>query len=124
MKHLAIIQSEFVKLSVDFSSDEAMIEYLKRHPKSDRRKHKVIKEQQINPSDYWGRDKNELKFLTDHDARLALNSLNENKDTKDLVKRKENNSKVLYLTNDATRRKALEHLLSKKLHQMLIKQKE
>jgi hypothetical protein len=42
MKHDALISSEFCKTALDFSSEKEMHEYLKRHPKANRQKHRIV----------------------------------------------------------------------------------
>ena len=43
MKHLAKIQTEFVKQSALFTSQESLDAYLKKHPEANRSNHRVIK---------------------------------------------------------------------------------
>ena len=112
MKHLAKIQNEFLKQAAvwDDLSIDAQREYLKRHPKSKRR---VTGKADM---EVWGRDKGMLRFITDGDARKAVDVLK----SKGIdVERKPNDSKKLKFVNDFERRKALDLIYNTNLYKML-----
>jgi hypothetical protein len=68
MKHLAKIQAEFLKQAALFPSQEALDDYLKKHPDADRSNHRVVKKIDT-------KSKNRLKFVNFAERKKALDVL-------------------------------------------------
>lgn len=115
MKHLAQIQSEFVKASKsgwDDMSYDAQKSYLRWHPNSKRRLTAKPVEKS-KPSDFMGRSTNQLHFVNDHEARKALELLETKR--KGLATRDSERYHSLKFVNDRDRSDAIQLLKEKNL---------
>jgi hypothetical protein len=68
MKHLAKIQTEFLKEAALFPSQQALDDYLRKHPEADKSNHRVVKK-------ITTKSPNRLKFINFAERRKALDIL-------------------------------------------------
>ena len=110
MKHLAKIQSEFLKESALFPSQEALDKYLKDHPEANRSNHRVLKRYH---------SPNKVEMLNYKELQGAHDLLKDK--FQDLVYKMPNDEKHLHFVNNKTMKDALDYLKSKKKDQFVTK---